>query len=345
LSSSAFSLTLVIPGLFGPQSWTEEAAGIQLQVPNLGTLLARGRSAASEGSTLEELLLPLFGVKRPAGRDWPVAGVGAVAECEAIPGTWWARADPVFLRLDRDRLHLLDGRVLELATEEAEQLVAELAPVFTERGWKLLAPDPHRWYVQLVEDPRIETRSLDRVVARHIAHHLPDGEGASVWCALFNEVQMAVHECAVNTRREQRGEPPVNSLWFWGAGAVPALSEAPWESVWTGEPLGMGLAQLCGVPCQELPDTVSRWLADFETSGRHLMVFEELRSPAIYGDFAQWREALERIDREWFGPLRRALGRARIARVELLGGNARAHRFAGPDRWRFWKRRRPLTFF
>ena len=41
------------------------------------------------------------------------------------------------------------------------------------------------------------------------------------WYKLLNEIQMFMHQHGVNTQRLQRGQLPINSLWFWGAGCLP----------------------------------------------------------------------------------------------------------------------------
>src|SRR2546421_398768 len=58
---------------------------------------------------------------------------------------------------------------------------------------------------------------------------------------LLNEAQMVLHTLPVNESRESRGEPPINSVWLWGAGSAPAVAAPPWQSVSAAEPLALGL--------------------------------------------------------------------------------------------------------
>src|SRR6266516_108636 len=54
---------------------------------------------------------------------------------------------------------------------------------------------------------------------------------------------MVLHSHAVNEAREARGEPAVNSVWFWGGGRVPRVATERWHSVSADEPLALGLAR------------------------------------------------------------------------------------------------------
>jgi hypothetical protein len=64
-----------------------------------------------------------------------------------------------------------------------------------------------------------------------------------------------------------------------------------------------------------------------------------------YGDFAPWRDALVRLEREWFAPALEALrsGTPETVVVHGLGADFSWSSTTQPrDRWRFWRPRRPL---
>ncbi len=56
---------------------------------------------------------------------------------------------------------------------------------------------------------------------------LPAGDAATGHRRLVSEVEMALHGHPLNAEREAAGERPVNSLWFWGGGTVPAATTLP----------------------------------------------------------------------------------------------------------------------
>jgi len=102
---------LVIPGLFASPP-AGRAAGLEL-------LLARGRCASTESQHLETWLAEAFGLG-----DKPLAaGALTLLGSGDEPGTQcWSRADPVDLRLLRDRVILVPGAALRIREEEAKAL-------------------------------------------------------------------------------------------------------------------------------------------------------------------------------------------------------------------------------
>ena len=63
------------------------------------------------------------------------------------------------------------------------------------------------------------------------------------WHPLLTEIQMALYDHPVNTAREARGAPVVNSVWFWGGGALPKEPRARWHSVSADDAVALGLAR------------------------------------------------------------------------------------------------------
>ncbi len=127
----------------------------------------------------------------------------------------WFCADPIHLHIERDRLMLLDPYTFPLGKQESQEFCAQLNAHFEEAGMFFFASTPSQWVVGLNARPRLETIPLQRCVGRSIENHLPQGEDRQVWLALFNEVQMVLHDCALNQAREVRGERSVSGVWFW----------------------------------------------------------------------------------------------------------------------------------
>ena len=71
---------------------------------------------------------------------------------------------------------------------------------------------------------------------------------------------MLFHEHAVNLRREQRGDPAINSLWFWGGGVSPDSLASDVSRIATDHALGLGLAQLSGTPRVDVPAGIDELL-------------------------------------------------------------------------------------
>jgi hypothetical protein len=327
---------LIVPGLFAEASGT--------RAPALELLLARGRSAIQAGSespTVEAWLQAAFTVE---GESLP-AGALSLAGAGGEPGAeCWARADPVHLRLLRDRLIVVPTPAFALSRPEAAALVEALNRHFGER-LILEALEPGRWCAR-----------LDRQLAFHAAAPLDaagrdvdlamraGGEAGRRWAALLNEAQMLLHEHPVNTAREARGEPAVNSLWLWGAGAAPRVPASRWRSVAADDPVALGLGYLSGARQRRLPEGAEAWLRDAPPDGRHLVLLDALRAPLALGQSAEYAECIEALEKRWFAPLLAALRTGRVGMVTVhvpdsLGASFETIR---GDLRRFWRRPRAL---
>jgi hypothetical protein len=174
---------------------------------------------------------------------------------------------------------------------------------------------------------------------------LATGPEAVKWHGIANEAQMLLHADPVNAAREARGAPAVNSIWLWGAGKLRDATAPSGVRVYADEPLARGLALAAKTSLVTLPATGDALLADSPRPGVPLVVLDDLRSPAAYGEAGAWRERLEAIERTWVAPLVAALKSGRIGMLTIAspgeGGSLRVEATRQDLRY-FWRRVRPL---
>jgi hypothetical protein len=325
---------LAVPGLF--------AGAAQAPAPALELLLARGRPSARQSLSLEAWLADAFGLdaRLPAGALTLLAG-------GADPGSaCWVRADPVHLRLARERLIVVPDAAFPLSAEEAAALVEALNRHFA-GVLALHAVEARRWCAQLGEDLALDAPSAIECAGRDVdLTGRIGGEAGKRWSALLTEAQMLLHAHPVNQAREERGEPAVNSLWLWGAGRVPATLKASWQSIAAGDPLVLGLAKAAHTRSCALPAGAEAWLAQASPEGRHLAVLDALRAPLVLGQAAEYRECIDALERQWFAPLLGALRGGSVGMVTLHVPDAGAcFETIRGDLRRIWRRRRPLEHY
>jgi len=345
MAAPSYSLTLFIPGLLGPMPALASLPSGEL--PDLGGLeglLQRAERETGGPESVEAGLFSLFELPVAPDTDPPVAAVTRLFDGGEADERWWLRADPVYLQADTDSAVLAAHDELRLAPEEARRLAGEIEAVFAEDGWRLQTLHPARWYLTLPTAPRLRTHALGEALGRDVRPLLPRGEDARTWHRHLNEIQMLLHASAVNAEREAAGRLPVNSLWFWGGGALPARPPAPspWAGAWADEPLVSALAALTGTAAAPLPDDGEDWL-HAAGPGEHLLYLDELRGPVAAGDPFEWVGTLESVQARWLAPLARALADGRLASLTLLPGDGRRYRAGHGGRWRAWWpwRRRP----
>jgi hypothetical protein len=321
------SLRLFLPS---PVPVAANERAVLAALPGLARIVSRARAASLVHKDLEAVLLGSFGVQRQ--RDWPVAPFSWLGDGGEAGARYWLRADPVHLRADRDALVLVDARHFGLEPESVSALVDTLNGHFQPEGLRFFAPNPTRWYVARDQIPDIATSSLSAAAGRGIDPLLPRGDGALTWHRWFNDVQMLFHAHAVNQAREAAGQPPVNSVWFWGGGTLPTQVQGGFAGVWGNDPVARGLARAAGLPSAALPEHAGRWLTQ-ASDGEHLVVLDPL--PVGQG------ASLESLEHTWFAPLLRALRERRLAALTLLVESADgAVRFelGASDLWKFWRR-------
>lgn len=332
-------LHLLVPHLWPPPD--AEDAGGEVNLPGLETLLGKGTIFETAADHGEDWLFRKFEVPRHG--DWPVAPLALLADGGHPGDDFWLRADPVFLRADAREL-VLAGTPPRIASEEAQAITESLNRHFKADGLVFLAPRPERWYLRPSAPPAIATRTPDETAGRHVDAYLPDGPDGLRWHAWINEIQMLLHAHPANQAREDRGEPPINSVWIWGGGVLPARVASPFARVYSDDPTSTGLALASTRECLPLPSSAAECLSAIP-QGEQLAVLDQLREPARRGDGAAWREAVEALDEAWFAPLAAALRDKRLPLLEIHAPSAPRSRHVSAeatDFWKFWRRPRPL---
>jgi hypothetical protein len=326
---------LVAPGLF--------AAPAAARLPSLELLLARGRCTSAGSQSLESWLHDAFELGEPLA-----AGALTLLGAGGEPGTqFWLRADPVHLRLMRDRLILAPGAALHIARDEAEALNEALNRHFASR-LTVQPIDAERWVARVEQDLTLDAQSPLELAGRDVALGMPAAAGGSPSHQLLNEVQMVLHSHTVNEARESRGEPAVNSLWLWGGGRAPRVATKRWHSVNADEPLALGLARAAAMRYRALPGSATAWLERAPEDGRHLVVLDALRVPLALSETGEYQDAIARLERDWFAPLLSALRGGRIGMITIHVPDAAeclAYETIRGDLRRFWRRPRALEHY
>jgi hypothetical protein len=274
--------------------------------PAAARALGRGdRLADGEAGELAQLqrhfqLLP---------RGWPMAALTRDLDTGDAGDRTWLRADPAYVRLEATGARLQGWANLGLARDESEELLRTLRPLFGEAGMALSAPVPERWYLELARGtPLPDFVAPPEALGADLFAQLPAGPEGRRWRALFNEVQVLLHQHPLNAARIAAGLAPVNALWFWGAGQLPDSVRSSARGVLSVDAELLALAARAGLPAttdagqgalvdlrrQRDWTKVERVLLDALGEGEVLLDF---------ADGARWRLATGQRWRFWRRPL------------------------------------------
>ena len=330
-------LTLLVPELLWPEPNDQLTLG-KLSAPGFEWLAARAEFSRQPRRAFEDTLADRFGLN-----DAPFGALRLLGETGKTPVDegHWLCADPVHLRFHHERIVLADAGAFDLELDEAHAIVAALNAEFADVGI-IYTATARRWYLRLNATVNEKFAPISTIAGRRLDSDLTDKNGPlNRW---LNEVQMFLHGHPVNERRQAAGKPAINSLWLWGGGPLPEIAAPEFAAVWTDTPLATGLACAAGIEAPPCPAKLSGLLADADSNTSQLVVLDSLLPPVLYEDGEGWRNAWQTLDRDWFVPLRSALGR-QVDTLSIVAPTIYGQltwTLHGQDRWKFWRKARPL---
>lgn len=180
---------------------------------------------------------------------WPIAALTRQLDAGDAAQSSWLRADPAHVAPDMGGARMLShGQTLALTAEDTAQLLPALRPLFGDAGFALDAPRPSRWYLRLPRESKLPAFAAPgEVLGEDLFAHLPEGGLGRRWRALLTETQVVLHNHPWNAMRASLGKPAVNSLWFWGAGALPDFVRTHYKQVKGNDIVLRALADAAGV--------------------------------------------------------------------------------------------------
>ena len=251
---------------------------------------------------------------------WPVAALTRQLDTGDAAQSSWLRVDPAHIAPDMGGARMLShGDSLALTAEDSAQLLPALRPLFGDAGFALDAPRPSRWYLRLPRESKLPAFATpDEVLGEDLFAHLPEGDLGRRWRALLTETQVVLHNHPWNAMRASLGKPAVNSLWFWGAGALPDFVRTHYRQVKGNEILLRALANAAGVSAT----------TDDAEEVDALVDLRHLRDLALVA-----HEAVQ--------PLLEAVRKRELQSLTLDFEDGAIFHLRRDQRWRFW--RKPLA--
>jgi hypothetical protein len=273
--------------------------------------------------------------------DWPAGALLANAPVaaggdapSAVDASFWVCAQPVHLAVDRDSLILQPLMQLNLNDHESRALFNTVRAHLAGEQLEARHIATGLWCIGSARGQRLLTTEPESVQGCSIDGKLPAGADESFWQRLVTEAQMLLHEHPVNIAREARGEMPVNSIWVWGGGTLPALTQ-PFDMLFTDEPVLRAAGVLSGSRMLDAPSGLAA-LPEGD---------EALIQINLNGERDD--QSLDALDKNWLAPAWAGLASGAIDALTLvlpLGATSLVIcRCGRRERRRFWRRRRPIA--
>jgi hypothetical protein len=326
-------IVMVIADLYLPHAANGTAGAGAGAVPGIESAGRFGERAALQHGWREWLAHAL-------GRE-DLAGVApaciAAAAAEAAPGgapagaalgTPWI-ATPLQLTAGAARLYLDYRGVLRLPRAELAALAAAFQDTFAVSGFTLRPLASGDFLLRTPGIAAVATTEPARCAGTDVAEALPRGAAAAPLRRLLSEIEMWLHGQALNEARVRRGEPPVTTLWPWGAegrAVQPERREAGATlRAFGADPYVHGLWQLQGGVCRALPQRLEDVLADEHAGGVVLVL--------------TLAQSLAHLDARFVSPALKALRRGEVSSVTLIANDTRVT-LRRRSHLRLWRRMR-----
>jgi hypothetical protein len=353
-------LTLILRDLY-PAALSPAASAALPRLPSLERWLAQGVTDAHGGDWRQWLQ------RLSAESEWhavPPASVAAAAIASVPAGHIVWLATPVHFVAGLDTLRVHPAGLLDLPLEEQRALALDFSRVFAGAGWSLHATGRRELLLAAAPEAgqtagtRVQVRTQDPALwlGADPSAGLPAGAGAAPLRRFGAELEMWLHEHAINRSRVRRGLLNANALWLWGGGApvarsaraatvaavataAPAVIAAPRAPVraWAQDLFVDGLAQLTGALVEAPP---ARWPAAEAPAGAaqdadRLVVCEFGAAPD--------QRTLADLERDWIAPALEQWRRGSYRSATLLAGSRAVTLERAPLRqfWRALRRTRP----
>ena len=214
------SLQIILPGLFDLPLEELEAGFVRDELPALNRIL--GRAAARENSdfTIDAIIRNAMDIA-PGVAGLPVAQAFAADE-EASPGRL-ILAEAVHLRADMHDALVVPISKTEEDLDQINIIINDLNDLFNvDYHCEAVGEGVYLLRFNDFDAPTHYPQVLS-VLGKPVNPYIEQSRQVLPWYRLLNEIQMFMHQHPVNAERMQAGRLPINSLWFWGAGAAPRV--------------------------------------------------------------------------------------------------------------------------
>lgn len=232
---------------------------------------------------------------------------------------WLAAADPVCLAAKMDHL------TVQSTDERDEAAIRDGFKLLTEKlgrddGYEFCYHVPYG-YLKGREIPGVPNASPRLVMGLEPSEFLPPARSAPSFHRLSSEIQMVLHDWGES--RQVACRAPLNALWLWGGGHIPATTERMPPPLLSVDPVLRGFWLLHGGVVADGDTTLPALLADH---GRGVVM------------------SLAGADLEAaFDAISSAQSRRQVGTAVFLFADGIEVSLAWSDRFRFWRSYRDFT--
>ena len=310
MSSQQAFAHLLLPGLF-PLSRDQTQS-----VPLLSRVLARATQHMQQSSTL------------------PLAAFSYLHDFASLPKTNCWRCDPVYLQADATKAIIFEFPVDEVSIVDSTALVEAFNTHFADQDLALEYAEPGRWYLQglvLPESCSSVPPALQEISGCNLQPLLDRTAGIN---SLLTEIQMLFFEHPVNQQRELQGRLPINGVWIYGAGPLPAKEDIQWDLIVSDSAIYKGMAKYADIACVS-PEQGLENESVIENQ-RIFLHIDSMLTTRTEG-LERWLAELKIIEEKILQPLWRAVRQGRLQHFIIDDGAGTQYKINRLQSFCFWR--------
>jgi len=254
----------------------------------------------------------------------------------SAPGSVAWIATPMHLIAGMTSVHVDRRSILRLDPDDQTALAADFRRVFHDSGFNLQPLEAGDFLMLGPAMPSAEAEEPARAMGAGMSQQ--SGTTPALR-KLGAELEMWLHDHAINDKRSRRGQLPVTALWLWGGGPAVTVSAGATASIsdiaFGRDSYLQGLWSLGGGKVERLPEQLAD-VFSYSHAQRAVVVVEiglMLQSNPKWTFF----EAVADIDRRFIRPAVEALNRGQYKRLVVLANDYQLT-LRAQDRFKFWRR-------
>ena len=324
-------LDLIIPGLFNLPVDEIDSDFLEKDLPALNQLLRYARPIENNLYDLEPILSACMG-----WQDYAVLPFAQAYVDQASPDRHkYLLFRPVHLKADMYNAFVIPIEDSQTNLNDIALLIKDLSDYF-EVDCDIRAMAEGNWLMRLklCDPPRHFPHYLS-IIGRKANPYTEQSKHLLPWYQLVNEMQMYLHQHEINQNRLQSGLLTINSLWFWGAGSLPARSNTgiSWNC---DDELLTQFAQSSGI---EVADISSLETCSFKQE-RVIAELSLLKAMKTESE-ENLQPLLQRVEERLLKPLVSAVSKQKCS-LRLRAGSRFDYELKPFSRFRWWRKPKNL---
>ena len=331
----SLKIQFLLPSLFTKhcRSFLEDSAHEKL----LELFVLISRSKKQQSASIHQWIVSHFNLQEKYLNSAKMMAVGeGLVRSTEKDLNYWLRADPVMLSPTHNGILCRGNRVLNLTKQERISIETLINDYLIEHWIKLTLINSSQGYLTIKEPVDTEFSPLSEVVGQDITHRLPKGSKSKYWHTILTDLQMLLHGCEVNRRRQENQQPEVSGFWVWAETdhlIQQAIGSACEPQLFTDD---AALAGSLGILTNL--SSLAECFDQEQIKTNAVIHVSEFSEAYQQNDMEGWQSLFQKWVINWLLPAIKAVDNKQITEVILQTDDGYCYTYNSLSKWCLWRR-------